>query len=215
MISCDGWPDYNQERKALKPHCMNMMTNWDVWHVITGRMICFMTRPRWRYHELGSQSVQVWVYRPSKTTIKRWHCSSNEKNKLKQRSTVNIQNTEDDLKILLTILSIKYLHNYFYYAYPSSWLCFICLDTGWHNSGTHCNKLSNILATFFSVWKSTDWKSARHRSGAAATNVRVFGLRWRNSWIWSHVVYHNLSFCAVAKILTRIIMYWLIENNSA
>jgi hypothetical protein len=38
--------------------------------------------------------------------MKRWHCSGNEKNKLKQESTVNNQNTEDDLKILLTILSI-------------------------------------------------------------------------------------------------------------
>jgi hypothetical protein len=39
-------------------------------------------------------------------TIKRWHCSCNEKNKLKQQSTVNNQNTKDDLKILLRILSI-------------------------------------------------------------------------------------------------------------
>jgi len=29
----------------------------------------------------------------------------------KQQSTVNIQNTEDNLKILLRLLSIKYLHN--------------------------------------------------------------------------------------------------------
>ena len=47
------------------------------------------------------------MYKPSKATIKRWHCSSNEKNKLKQQSAVNIQNTEDDLKILLRILSIN------------------------------------------------------------------------------------------------------------
>jgi len=40
-------------------------------------------------------------------TIKRWHCSSNEKIKLKQQSIVNIQNTGDDLKILLRILFYK------------------------------------------------------------------------------------------------------------
>ena len=38
-------------------------------------------------------------------TIKRWHCSGNEKNKPKQQSTVNKQNSKDDLKILLKILS--------------------------------------------------------------------------------------------------------------
>jgi len=32
--------------------------------------------------------------------------SGNEENKLKQQSTVNNQNTEDDLNILLSILSI-------------------------------------------------------------------------------------------------------------
>jgi len=53
-----------------------------------------------------SHSVKERVYKPSKTTIKRWHCSGNETNKLKQQSTVNNQNTEDDLKILLGILSI-------------------------------------------------------------------------------------------------------------
>jgi hypothetical protein len=46
------------------------------------------------------------VYKPSRQIIKRWHCSGNEKNKLKQQSTVNNQNTEDELKILLRILSI-------------------------------------------------------------------------------------------------------------
>jgi len=27
MISCDGWPDSYQEHNALKPHCMNTITN--------------------------------------------------------------------------------------------------------------------------------------------------------------------------------------------
>jgi hypothetical protein len=63
-----------------------------------------------------SHSAEVWAYKPSKATIKRWHCSGNEKNKLKQQSTVNNQNTEDDLKILLRILSIysKLLPSYIY-----------------------------------------------------------------------------------------------------
>jgi len=66
-----------------------------------------MLRPRLRYHERYGHSVEVWVYKPSKTTIKRWLCSGNEKNKLKQQSGVNIQNTEDDLNILLRILLHK------------------------------------------------------------------------------------------------------------
>ena len=70
---------------------------------------CFMTWPRWRYHELCSHSAEVWAYKPSKATIKRWHCSGNEKNELDQQSTVNIQNTEDDVKILLRILSMDHL----------------------------------------------------------------------------------------------------------
>ena len=71
-------------------------------------MISFMTWPRSRYHELCRHSVEVWVYKPSKTTIKRWHCRGNEKNKLKQQSALNIQITEDNLKILLRILSKIY-----------------------------------------------------------------------------------------------------------
>jgi len=38
------------------------------------------------------------VYKPSKATIIRWHCSGNEKNKLKQQSAVKNQNIEDDLQ---------------------------------------------------------------------------------------------------------------------
>jgi hypothetical protein len=53
-----------------------------------------------------SHSVEVQVYKPLKMTINRWHCSSNEKNQLKRHSTVNNQNTEDDLKILLRMPSI-------------------------------------------------------------------------------------------------------------
>jgi len=76
-------------------------------------------------------------------------------NKLKQQSTVNIQNTKDDLKILLRILSIKNFHNYFHHSYSYLWLCSLCLDTGIHNPSTDCNRLSNVSATFSSVWKST------------------------------------------------------------
>jgi len=111
MISCNGWPDSYQQQNALKPHCMNTITYWDAWHLITGRMLSCMMRRRKRYHELSSHRVKVGVYKPSKMTIKRWHCSGNEKNKLEQQSTVNIQNTEEDLKILLRILSIKTLSN--------------------------------------------------------------------------------------------------------
>jgi hypothetical protein len=39
-------------------------------------------------------------------TIKSWHCFGDGRKKLKQQSTVNNQSTEDDLKILLRILSI-------------------------------------------------------------------------------------------------------------
>jgi len=42
-----------------------------------------------------------------KTTLKRSHCSGNEKNELKQEPAGYNQNTEDDLKILLRILYIQ------------------------------------------------------------------------------------------------------------
>jgi hypothetical protein len=46
------------------------------------------------------------VYKPSKATIKRWRCLGTEKKGAQAESTVNNQKTEDDLKILLRILSI-------------------------------------------------------------------------------------------------------------
>jgi hypothetical protein len=49
------------------------------------------------------------VYKLSKTTIKRQHDSDNEKNMQKQQSTVNNQNTEDNLNIVLRILSVIYI----------------------------------------------------------------------------------------------------------
>jgi hypothetical protein len=55
--------------------------------------------------------MEVWAYKPSKTTIKRWHRSGHEKKKLKQQSTVNNQNTEDNLKIFLRILYITNLNH--------------------------------------------------------------------------------------------------------
>jgi len=61
---------------------------------------------RYHLHEHCSDSVKAWVIKPSKTTTKRWHCSGNEKKKLKQQPTVNNQNTEDDLKLLWSIQSI-------------------------------------------------------------------------------------------------------------
>jgi len=39
-------------------------------------------------------------------TIMRLRCSGNEQNMLKKQSTVNIQNTEDDHEIFVSILSI-------------------------------------------------------------------------------------------------------------
>jgi hypothetical protein len=53
-----------------------------------------------------THSIEVRVYKPLKTTIMRWHCSGNEKNKFKQQSTVHNQNTDDVLKLPLRILSM-------------------------------------------------------------------------------------------------------------
>jgi len=58
------------------------------------------------------------VYRLSLTTIKRSHCSSNKKNKLKLQSAVNNQNTEDDLKILLWIPLLKTVSQLLLYFIP-------------------------------------------------------------------------------------------------
>jgi len=72
---------------------------------------------------------------------------------LKQEFTVNNQNTEDDLKLLLRILSMTNLYNYFSYTY--SWLGLVCLDINTHKQSAHCNGLSSLLAIFFFNWKST------------------------------------------------------------
>jgi hypothetical protein len=85
---------------------------WRVHYTMDGLILVNSTKaliPHWRstYYYHLSHSVEVWVYKPSKTTLKRWHCTSNEKNNLvTQQSTVNNQNTEDNLRILLRILSI-------------------------------------------------------------------------------------------------------------
>jgi len=71
---------------------------------------------------------------------------------LKQQSAVNIPNTEDDPKILIRILSIKHFYNYF--SYPPMRLCYICLETGWHNLSTHTRRPWNISAILLSIWTS-------------------------------------------------------------
>jgi len=85
---------------------------WTRWPMgIRGRLSTVACFVAWRDHDNAimkhcSHSVEVWVYRPSKTTMKRWYCSGNEKKNLRQQATLNIQNTEDDLTMLLRILSI-------------------------------------------------------------------------------------------------------------
>ena len=81
------------------------------------------------------------MYKPLKLTIKRWHCSSNEQNTLQQQSTVNNQNTEDDLLILLRILSITNftitsllsLGDLAYYVWTSSNTIRVCFATSCRN----------------------------------------------------------------------------------
>jgi len=104
LTSCDGWPDSSQQCEALKPHCMNTITYWDPWHISPVACGYYTMCPQWGYEELYCHSVEVWVYKPSKSTINRSHCPSTEMNKLKQQSAVDNQNTKDDLKILLRIL---------------------------------------------------------------------------------------------------------------
>jgi len=81
-------------------------------------------------------------------TIKRWHCSGNSKNNLKQQFTVNNQNTKDYLKILLRILSIN-LDNYL--SSIITWLGNLCMDINWHNLSMLFNELSRLSAICFSI----------------------------------------------------------------
>ena len=80
--------------------------------------------------------------------IKRWHCSSNENNNLKQQFTVNNQNTKDDLKILWRILSSN-LDNYF--SSIITWLGNQCMDLNWHDRSMLFNKLWSLSAICFSI----------------------------------------------------------------
>jgi len=70
--------------------------------------------------------------------------------KLKQQSTVNNQNTEDDFKILLTILSI--INHYHYFPHPPTWSGNLCLGDTWHNQNTLPNKLSGYSEIYFISW---------------------------------------------------------------
>jgi len=86
---------------------------------------------------------------------------------LKQQSTVNNQNTEDNLKILLRIL-FTITHNF--YSYTSTWLCNICLVINGQNPNTLCRRLWSCSGIFFSNWKSrvqptsTMWYFVLHNS---------------------------------------------------
>jgi len=71
--------------------------------------------------------------------------------KLKQQSTANNQNTKDDLKILLSILSITNIYHYF--LHPSTWSGNLCLGDTWHNENTLSNKLSDYSEIYFISWK--------------------------------------------------------------
>jgi hypothetical protein len=53
-----------------------------------------------------------------------------------------IRNTEDDLKILLRILSLTLKH---YVPYPPTWPGSLCLDIIRHSPNTLCNRLSSYL----------------------------------------------------------------------
>jgi len=67
---------------------------------------------------------------------KRWYCSGNEKD-FKQQSTVNNQNTEDDLTIVFRILSIKNVLQFHLLLYT--------FVTRWHLSGQPLSKYEYAL----------------------------------------------------------------------
>jgi len=99
-----------------------------------------------------SHSVEVWAYKPSKTTIKRWHSFGYEKD-WGDKPTVHNQNTEDDLKILLriqstftiTILSLIHLRDLAVYVWTT-------LDTIRISCGTGCQVIRRFA---YSIGRST------------------------------------------------------------
>jgi len=91
MISCIRWPDSYQVHNALKPHCMHTFSYRDMLQLSPGAWGNGKTRPQSREHKQWSHTVEIWVYKHSKMTIIRWHCSANESRKLKQQYTVDIQ----------------------------------------------------------------------------------------------------------------------------
>ena len=80
LISCDRWPASYQACIAFKFHWMNTITYWDAWHLSMKRMGKWHDATAISYQEQYSHSFEVWVYKPWKMTIKRPHCSGNEKN---------------------------------------------------------------------------------------------------------------------------------------
>ena len=97
-------------------------------------------RPWSRYQEHYSHRVKLWVVKPSETTIKRQYCPGNEK-KLKQWTAVKQQNTADNLKLLLWILSIELYQHLLLTTFP--WLCAVCLGPDWHNPNRHSRRKLN------------------------------------------------------------------------
>jgi hypothetical protein len=68
----------------------------------------------------------------------------------RQRADYLSENTEDDLKILLRILSIQ---NYFRHTYTGQGQIFF--DSSIHQPSSHSSGLSRVLAICFSNWQST------------------------------------------------------------
>jgi len=124
------------------------------------------------------------VYKPSKTTTKRSHCSDNELNKLKQQSTVNSQNTADDLKILLRILSII---NIFIIS-SIIHLCDYALYA-WTLVDTISIRTPQARRTFRRTHCSSGWASFdRHiSSGLACCHLYRYRLPWTSIHIYRDI----------------------------
>jgi len=116
-----------------------------------------MRWPWYRCHEQCKHSFKDWVYKPSKMTIKRWHCSGNGKNKLKQQSAVDNQNTQDYLKIFLRGLLLLYNQ-----SIPNSptWPSLVCLASDWQIPNTYWRGTSNSSEISYLSWKSSVWSTS-------------------------------------------------------
>jgi len=105
MISCGGWPDCYQEHSAFKPHCIYMEPEGGVGVIVEYLEGCAHDNSIMSGVIIGPRSGNR---RPRMLAIKRHRCCDDERSEATTAILSQQRSTEDDLKILLRILSTNF-----------------------------------------------------------------------------------------------------------